>query len=149
MRLDKKRDENLTMTSSDFNYILGLILGKTNIDGDDLEFTFNIQLSKEASFTYDLNHLLAPESKVVFDNVEDHTLNGIDIKITEDLFDTKVQSKYDVYEYQDEHNKTYHAIRAPFKFRSTGPINFLKIIEESTNRINHLSVGMVRNGYEH
>ena len=40
-------DENLKMMSVDFNYILGLILGKINADNNNLEFIFKIQLSKK------------------------------------------------------------------------------------------------------
>ena len=131
-------DENLKMVSSDFNYILGLMLGKMSVDNNNIEFTFNIQMSKETSSTQNLNHLLASESKVVFGNVTDLKMNGISIKMVENILGTQVKSEYNIGESQDKQDKNYHNVTAEFKFKSSGPVDFSKLVKESTNRINDL-----------
>lgn len=141
-------NENLKRISSDFNYILGLVLGKMDIDNNALECTFKIQMSKKVSSAYNLNHLLAPESKVVFGNVTDLQLNGIGVKMVENIFGTQVESIYHIDEFQSKDNKNHHDVNANFKFKSSGPIDFSKFVTESTNRINDLARNIVGNAHE-
>lgn len=142
-------NENLKLVSSDFNYILGLILGKMNMDSNNLEFTFKIKMSKEAPTTNTLNHLLVSESKTVFGNVEDLKMNGISVQMTENLLDTKVQSKYRINESLDSfNNKNHHKIHAEFKFKSSGPVDFSNLTKDGINRINNLTRSIMRNAHD-
>ena len=131
-------DENLKMVSLDFNYILGLILGKMSAD-NNLEFIFKIRALKEISTIRNLNHLLAPEPKTIFDNVTDLKMNGIDIEMSENIFDIQARSEYHIKKSRIDHHKNYYSVNAKFEFRTSGPIDFSKIVRESIDRINSLT----------
>ena len=87
-------EENLDQISSDFNYILGLIFGKLNLDGKNYELNFNIDLSKQIEDLTDLNHLLTPESKIIFKNAKEFQLHGIHISMSEEMFESNTKTEY-------------------------------------------------------
>ena len=132
--------ENLDQISSDFNYILGLILGKLNLDGQNYDFNFNITVSKEISVTHDLSYLLAPEYKTIFGDIISSQLQGINMNMIENLFDTQVQSVYYISENKDEmSSKNSRSVKAEFKLKHSGPVDFSKFVSESMNRLNNLT----------
>lgn len=126
-------NKNLEQISSDFNYILGLVLGKLNIDNSSYECNFEIHLSKEVPATRNLNHLLTRDSKTLFGKATDIKLNGINISMAEKLFENKVQSKYHILGTQNrvDHKSSYN-VNATFKIKHSGPIDFHKLVNEST-----------------
>lgn len=141
--------ENLERISTDFNYILGLIHGMLNFGKNGYEFVFEIQMSKEIPFTQNLNHLLKPEAKIIFGENANLKLNGINIKINEKLFDTEVQSDYDIRGLQDKDlDKKSYAVDAEFTFKHFGPVDFSKLINESIIRLNNLAMSIMEDSDE-
>ena len=135
--------KNLDQISSDFNYILGLILGKLNLGSKNYELRFNIHVTKEVSTTHDLSYLLTPESTTIFGEVTALRLRGINIVMDESMFGTKVQSEYYIREDNDEiDNKNYYSVVSEFKFKHSGPVDFSKLVSESMNRLNNLTVNI-------
>ena len=142
-------NENLERVSSDFNYILGLVFGKLNISNSIYECNFEIRLSKEVSITRNLNHLLAIESKALFSNGTDINLRGINIDMTENLFEGNVLSKYSILGTQNESDgKSTYDTRATFKIKRFGPINFHELVNESIRRLNRLTINITEGLHE-
>ena len=136
-------NENLEQVSSDFNYILGLVFGKLNINNSIYECIFEIRLSKEVPITRNLNHLLAMESKALFSNGTDIELRGINIDMTENLFEGNVLSKYSILGTQnDSDGKSTYDTRVIFKIKRFGPINFYDLVNESIQRLNSLTINI-------
>lgn len=136
--------ENLERISTDFNYILGLILGKLNFDKDNYDFTFAIKMSKKIPTTQSLNHLLTPKAKMIFGKNTNLKLNGINIEISEKLFDTEVQSGYNIHGLQDKYQSTNsYDVDAEFTFKHFGPVDFSKLINESIIRLNSLTMSIM------
>ena len=141
--------ENLDQISSDFNYILGLILGKLNLGSKNYEFRFNIHAAKEISTTHDLSYLLTPKSTTIFGEVTALRLKGINIVMDESMFGTKVQSEYYIHESNDEiYNKNSYNVKSEFRFRHSGPVDFSKLVSESISRLNNLTVNIMRDANE-
>ena len=141
--------ENLDQISSDFNYILGLILGKLNLGSKNYEFRFNIHAAKEISTTHDLSYLLTPESTTIFGEVTALRLKGINIVMDESMFGAKVQSEYYIHESNDEiYNKNSYNVRSEFRFKHSGPVDFSKLVSESMSRLNNLTVNIMRDASE-
>lgn len=134
---------NLEQISSDFNYILGLVLGKLNMDSSRYECNFEIHLSKKISDVHSLDHLLMPESKTFFDKATNFKLNGIHTSMVEKLFEVEVLSKYQIYEAHETHDKGSYNANAKFYFNHSGPINFYELIYQSIHRLNDLTVRIV------
>lgn len=136
--------ENLERISTDFNYILGLILGKLNFDKDNYDFTFAIKMSKKIPTTQSLNHLLTPKAKMIFGKNTNLKLNGINIEISEKLFDAEVQSGYNIHGLQDKYQSTNsYDVDAEFTFKHFGPVDFSKLINESIIRLNSLTMSIM------
>lgn len=133
-------DKNLELVSSDFNYILGLVFGGLNIDNNIYECNFEIRLSKEVSTTCNLNNLLSIESKGLFGKDTDLKLRGIDIDVTENIFDSNVLAKYSILGTQNESNdKSTYDASATFKIKRFGPINLHELVNESVQRLNSIT----------
>ena len=129
--------ENLLELSSDFNYILGLILGKLDLD-KKYELTFKIRLSKEISSISNLNYMLT-EPNALFGDITTFQLTGIHTTVVEKLFDTNVQSIYHLLWNKDEESgKNFCTLDAVFEFNHSGPIDFFKLVTESISRLNSL-----------
>ena len=142
-------DEELKMASLDFNYILGLILGKMGLDDNNLEFVFDIHVSKEIDTTHSLNHLLVPESKTAFGKANDLKMTGIGIQMTESIMDIKVRSQYHINEFMNrDRDKNYYNVRAELEFKHSGPVDFSKIIKGSMGRLNDLTKSIASDGNE-
>ena len=136
--------ENLEQASSDFNYILGLVLGKLNADNNRCECIFEIQLSKEVSATRNLNHLLTMECKPLFGNATDLKLRGIDISMTERLFGSESLSGYHILGTQNKTgDKGSYDANATFKIKHVGPIDFHDFVNESILRLNNLATNIM------
>lgn len=137
--------KNLDQISSDFNYILGLIIGKLNLNNKDYEFNFHINVSKEISTMHDLHYLLTPESKIIFGEATSLRLKDVSISINENLFDTEVQSTYQLQQHESPAQKYFFSVESSFKLTQSGPVDFSKLVRESINRINNL-VGNILEG---
>lgn len=141
-------DENLKHMSLDFNYILGLILGKLNLNKNSYKFNFQLTLSKTVPVECSLNHLAVPGFATTFGNVKNVKLNGISLSMVENLFDVDVQSNYHLDGALDPHNKeqSYDAI-ATFEFTNFGSVDFSKLFTESIERLNDVT-GIIMEGDE-
>ena len=141
-------DEKLRRMSLDFNYILGLVLGNLNLDEDSYEFNFQIGLSKTVPDVNAFNHLVIPNFKTIFGGVKNVKLTGIAISMSENLFDTDVQSDYRLDGFLDLHSKkqTYN-VNTKFKFRNFGSVDFSTLVSETIDRINDIT-GIVVEGHE-
>ena len=141
--------ENLDQISSEFNYILGLILGKLNFNNENHEFIFTIHLSKDILATRDLTYLLTPESKTAFGEITDFQLQGIDMNLVENLFKTAVKSEYSIHQNTDDvRNKNSFIVHAQFKFNYSGPVDFFNFVSKSINRLNDLTENIMRDSNE-
>ena len=131
--------ENLDQLSSDFNYVLGLIFRKLELDDKNYKLHFNIQVSKKTSMVDDLSHMLKPDSKTIFGDVTAFRLNGINIDMSESLFNTPVQSRYGFSMNKNKKsNDVLCTINSKFKFKHSGPVDFSKLVHDSMNRLNNL-----------
>ena len=134
---------NLELASSDFNYILGLVLGKLNMDDSSYECNFEIRLSKKISAVHSLNHLLMSESKTFFDKATNFKLNGVHTSMIEKLFAVEVLSAYQIYETHETDDNNSYIANAKFKFKHSGPIDFYDLVSQSIHRLNDLTVRIV------
>ena len=135
--------ENLDQLSSDFNYVLGLIFGRLDLDDKNYKLRFNIQVSKEISIGDDLSRMLKPDSKTIFGNVTAFRLNGININMNENLFNTQVQSQYDFYVKKNKKsNDVLCTINSKFRFKHSGPVDFSKLVHDSIKRLNSLTMNI-------
>ena len=135
--------KNLDQLSSDFNYVLGLIFGRLDLDDKNYKLSFNIQVSKGISIGDDLSSMLKPDSKTIFGNVTAFRLNGININMNENLFNTQVQSQYDFYvEKNKKSNDVLCTINSKFKFKHSGPVDFSKLVHDSIKRLNSLTINI-------
>lgn len=141
--------ENLDQISLDFNYLLGLIFGKLNLDNKNYEFNFTIHVSKEIPDMYNLKDLLIPESKTILGEIKDFYLQGVNVSLTENLFDTEVQSQYNIRVKKDDtSNNNSFDVHSEFKFKHSGPIDFYKIVSESINRLNNITKSVMEDANE-
>ena len=132
-------EENLNQISSDFNYILGLIFGKLNLDGKNYELNFNIDLSKQIDDLTDLSHILTSESKIIFGNGKEFQLHGISISMSEEMFESNTKAKYRLRENENTiDNENLRMVGGRFSFKHSGPIDFSKLVNESIVRLNAL-----------
>lgn len=135
-------DENLAQISSDFNHILGLINSLVNLDK---KFNFNIHMVKEIPAIHHLNYMLSPSSNIIFGDVTELKLNGIYVCMNETLFGTQVKSTYQIGQNESEtKDKNFCVVDAEFEFEHAGPIQFSKLVNESTNRLNSLITNVLR-----
>ena len=66
-------------------------------------------------------------------------MNGIDIEMSENIFGIQARSKYHIKKSKIDRHENYYSVNAKFEFRTSGPIDFSKIVRESTDRINGLA----------
>ena len=134
--------ENLASISSDFNYILGLIFGKLNLNSQDYQLIFKITLSKEMCTIKNLNQMVTHEFRSRFG--DNSKLKGIQTEGHEKLFDQDVQSRYHLSDSVSElDNQSSCRLSCKFQLQHSGPIDFSKFITESLNRSNDLAMDMM------
>ena len=135
-------NENLASISSDFNYILGLIFGKLNLNSQDYQLIFNISLSKEMYAIKNLNQMVTHEFRLRFG--DNSKLRGIHTEGHEKLFGQDVQSRYHLYGgVSDLDNQSSCHLSCRFQLQHSGPIDFSKFITESLNRSNDLAMDVM------
>ncbi len=136
--------ENLASISSDFNYILGLIFGKLNLESQDYQLKFNMDLAKKMFEIKNLNQMITNKFKLCFGN--NTKLKGIQTDGHEKLFDQDVVSKYHLSnDVDDSDDQNSCHISCMFQLQHSGPIDFSKLIEGSLNRSNDLVMNIMEN----
>ena len=137
-------EENLNQISSDFNYILGLIFGKLNLDSKNYELNFNIDLSKQIDDLTDLSHILTSESKIIFGNAKEFQLHSISISMNEEMFESNTKAKYRLGENRGMANNEHSRMAGGrFSFKHSGPIDFSKLVNESIVKLNALITNLM------
>ncbi len=132
--------ENLAKVENDFNYIIGIVLGKLKLNLNNLITEFTFTYSKEGKLQNDLAMHLKNESKVLFGVVSDLHFRGFRFSTTEKLFGVEnVEGQFNLGERIEETtNKTYVAGMCTFKFKAQGPANIFEIMNEGIDRLNSL-----------
>jgi len=130
---------NLSSVDSDFNFIMGLILGRLGTALEDVEVLFELNVSKEGKLKNDFNHIIKDESKALFGKLSDLHLKEIRVETQEELFGTLVKADYDIDElFDDMEGKRLVDCRASIKFRHKVPLNTFKFLEATLSRLNKL-----------
>lgn len=135
--------DTLSKIDSDFNFVIGLILGKLGIELENLSIDVSMFVSKNGKLKNDFTHLFTNESKTLLGKISDVHIKEAGFHFEEELFGTKTKSMYDIDEISDDENTYSVRCRLNLEFKHTVPLNTFKFIESTLLRVNTLIESLV------
>lgn len=126
--------DNLSAIETDLNFIVGFILGKLNINTENVTLQFKMLLRKDGKFKEELQRLLTSEAKILIGNPQNLDVNDIGFKIEEHLDGIKINSRYSFSVLDKPETNVLCSIIIDSKY--TGTIDLHKFINTALKRIN-------------